>query len=94
MGGLITDISIHAPRVGSDGQAAPIHTADSYFNPRSPRRERRFLDFLPGHNVCISIHAPRVGSDGADKKLRVEVAISIHAPRVGSDCFAMIMKPP
>ena len=57
-------ISIHAPRVGSD--LTDIYTAIrrlQYFNPRSPRGERRRCRrFLPDIHG-ISIHAPRVGSD-------------------------------
>ena len=57
-------ISIHAPREGSD-QMVPRTTAssDCDFYPRSPRGER-----LDAYNNCngrcdISIHAPREGSD-------------------------------
>ena len=36
----VTDISIHAPRGGSDtGNGSTIHT-DNHFNPRSPWGER------------------------------------------------------
>ena len=34
-------ISIHAPRVGSDAQAAHQRKAGSHFNPRSPCGERQ-----------------------------------------------------
>ncbi len=57
------DISIHAPRVGSDqhGPLQPGRCQD--FNPRSPCGERLSrLVILAGINI-ISIHAPRVGSD-------------------------------
>ena len=55
------DISIHAPRVGSDqhGPLQPGRCQD--FNPRSPCGERLSrLVILAGINI-ISIHAPRVG---------------------------------
>ena len=55
-------ISIHAPRVGSDGASVWQVCPAAYFNPRSPCGER------PGGwkytaAAVISIHAPRVGSD-------------------------------
>ena len=34
-------ISIHAPRVGSDGDLNRLELEMKYFNPRSPRGERR-----------------------------------------------------
>ena len=56
-------ISIHAPRVGSDqGRAEPLLRL-RYFYPRSPRGERRRHTRGGSNSVCISIHAPRVGSD-------------------------------
>ena len=58
------NISIHAPRVGSDilaNRAKLIGMAD--FNPRSPCGERRRAIPLHAVNLRISIHAPRVGSD-------------------------------
>ena len=57
------DISIHAPRVGSD-VIPPLswpHPAD--FNPRSPCGERPMLLIPCSTSRQISIHAPRVGSD-------------------------------
>ena len=56
-------ISIHAPRVGSDGCWRSASRPRSDFNPRSPCGERLpiFVLFYP--LSIISIHAPRVGSD-------------------------------
>ena len=57
-------ISIHAPRRGSDsGANYAVVTAGTDFNPRSPQGER--LDRASGMIVVftISIHAPRRGSD-------------------------------
>ena len=57
------DISIHAPRVGSDAiTRAPGGTRDD-FNPRSPCGERRQACGPGVSPAAISIHAPRVGSD-------------------------------
>ena len=40
-GGRLSGISIHAPRGGSDGLSDPPRYSGRYFNPRSPRGERR-----------------------------------------------------
>ena len=45
---LQSDISIHAPLTGSDLRGIWSNTGDSYFNPRSPHRER------PLHPFCHS----------------------------------------
>ena len=79
------DISIHAPRVGSDGPGGPCCKDCQNFNPRSPCGERpaiarmlaagsEFQSTLPvwGATLCV----PQKWGVGL---------ISIHAPRVGSD---------
>ena len=60
------DISIHAPRGGSDGQGLCPFPALLDFNPRSPWGERRLETGMCFISGTISIHAPRGGSD--DKK--------------------------
>ena len=78
-------ISIHAPREGSDPERAAFHSHTHDFYPRSPRGERRcpatptsnsngFLSTLPARG------ATRVGDRGD-----LHFGISIHAPREGSD---------
>ena len=65
---LTTDvhqISIHAPRVGSDVRHGRITRRAENFNPRSPCGERREGYFDHAGRADISIHAPRVGSDVA-----------------------------
>ena len=56
-----------------------------YFNPRSPRGERRVLRVLFSAVKRISIHAPREGSDDWRRTEYFWSCISIHAPREGSD---------
>ena len=57
-------ISIHAPREGSDEYLVKRLCSTFYFNPRSPRGERRARrDFAAWGDIQISIHAPREGSD-------------------------------
>ena len=57
------EISIHAPRGGSDIKITTIFLFLRYFNPRSPWGERRIHDDVDHKGRGISIHAPRGGSD-------------------------------
>ncbi len=61
--GCDREISIHAPRTGSDFRKEKNNEHDFDFNPRSPHGER--LRHAKRHNQHghISIHAPRTGSD-------------------------------
>ena len=61
--GAIRNISIHAPLVGSDSGTSLIIRPASYFNPRSPRGERRIDTHDVFGDLLISIHAPLAGSD-------------------------------
>ena len=79
------EISIHAPRGGSDSQATMPKYARFHFNPRSPWGERP-------HNIGDTAHITRFQSTlpvgGATKLGRLKGQpneISIHAPRGGSD---------
>ena len=57
------DISIHAPRAGSDQPDFSGNLRRCNFNPRSPCGERH-IDILDAFEYSwISIHAPRAGSD-------------------------------
>ena len=63
-GGQHHEISIHAPREGSDN--APVRNRTGRhgdFYPRSPRGERRRHQARRAEGGEISIHAPREGSD-------------------------------
>ena len=83
--GYLADISIHAPRGGSDGQKPECGFFQLYFNPRSPWGER-----LPAC-VCNSVFPyfnPR--SPWGERlmiisRVILDIPISIHAPRGGSD---------
>ena len=57
------EISIHAPRMGSDHNIFSPLSVKAYFNPRSPDGERLFQPVLEDDGTDISIHAPRMGSD-------------------------------
>ena len=60
-----TNISIHAPREGSDDGAGGRARHRPHFYPRSPRGERLALVVETAVGGGISIHAPREGSDTA-----------------------------
>ena len=55
-------ISIHAPRVGSDGDES-VFTVLLSISIHAPRVGSDAFQCLTGMNMPISIHAPRVGSD-------------------------------
>ena len=57
------DISIHAPRMGSDTSAPTAPSHGTNFNPRSPDGERLVWGWVVRWGRSISIHAPRMGSD-------------------------------
>ena len=81
------DISIHAPRTGSDLPCRAPSFARWHFNPRSPHGERHIRLPLCVSRRGISIHAPRTGSDATIQRYTEYLGISIHAPRTGSDAF-------
>ena len=60
---LPKNISIHAPREGSDASSACVIFFCVHFNPRSPRGERPSAILHIITSLFISIHAPREGSD-------------------------------
>ena len=68
------DISIHAPRVGSDNHQLPFSWRSPHFNPRSPCGERHAGHTHLVHGDTISIHAPRVGSDAKGRLIEIESA--------------------
>ena len=59
----VSQISIHAPHMGSDRRVAPVMAIVQNFNPRSPHGERPVGDISHVGVLGISIHAPRMGSD-------------------------------
>ena len=80
-----TRISIHAPRVGSDGGYAVEQTAHHRFQSTLPVWGATDEQAAIRRIREISIHAPRVGSDAFHRAEVQWTRISIHAPRVGSD---------
>ena len=78
-------ISIHAPREGSDRLLHNLLHAPPYFNPRSPRGERRSFSLLLIPAKLFQSTLPARGATSAISMVAKKAGISIHAPREGSD---------
>ena len=63
LGALICEISIHAPREGSDAREARISELTVQFLSTLPVRGATHHGVAGHHGGTISIHAPREGSD-------------------------------
>ena len=59
---IVLDISIHAPRAGSDYDKS-IGNFESAISIHAPRAGSDFVKFGTYAVLVISIHAPRAGSD-------------------------------
>ena len=84
------DISIHAPRMGSDVTTLMLVPASVVFQSTLPGWGATATEMTTAYTCVISIHAPRMGSDRRDGRPRTRIVISIHAPRMGSDTSAIL----
>ena len=86
---LLDDISIHAPRVGSNRFLREALLPGWNFNPRSPCGERPIwgLSGLPEMEFQSTL--PVWGATHISFGYRQGGLISIHAPRVGSDLITV-----
>ena len=78
-------ISIHAPRMGSDRPPSQRLTPIPHFNPRSPDGERPTVVY---ETLALQLFQSTLPGWGATTVVligRPFVVISIHAPRMGSD---------
>ena len=55
----LPDVSIHAPREGSDQRPPTQFHVEQSFNPRSPRRERRLYIIAKTKYRCFNPRSPR-----------------------------------
>ena len=78
------DISIHAPRTGSDVRF-PSEVSAPGISIHAPARGATASPWTSPVGAMISIHAPRTGSDRFTFYYMILINISIHAPRTGSD---------
>ncbi len=81
-------ISIHAPRVGSDGSLLPHTQHSPNFNPRSPCGERHYGRVSAYDGEIFQSTLPVWGATADRRHDHPSYAISIHAPRVGSDTIS------
>ena len=82
---MIQNISIHAPREGSDRFSDKSTHIISDFNPRSPRGERRVGSKVLTFITSFQSTLPARGATQYDSRDDLPPTISIHAPREGSD---------
>ena len=81
-----SEISIHAPRTGSDLRNTGGTVRTWWISIHAPRTgSDEFLETICKRQYIISIHAPRTGSDRRPVARCKPRTISIHAPRTGSD---------
>ena len=59
---IVKQISIHAPLTGSDGHEVQMVWRRSYFNPRSPHRERHYTDMLTFSDYPFQSTLPSQGA--------------------------------
>ena len=83
--GRCGQISIHAPRTGSDFISFSSHLREGYFNPRSPHGERRRARLNPRLSSPFQSTLPARGATSLGQIGAQGGEISIHAPRTGSD---------
>jgi len=81
----LLQISIHAPRVGSDVVVYGMVMRFVDFNPRSPRGERHSSSANKVVHGKFQSTLPAWGATVRARAWDVSAPISIHAPRVGSD---------
>ena len=79
------DISIHAPRTGSDNCAPNAAEIRHNFNPRSPHGERPRGTFTSDFFIKFQSTLPARGATRTGISPHCISSISIHAPRTGSD---------
>ena len=84
----LLNISIHAPRGGSDQRFRRIVDFKVDFNPRSPWGERLARKQFSGLRFTFQSTLPVGGATDAAGVLAALRTISIHAPRGGSDLTA------
>ena len=82
------EISIHAPREGSDRRGRTLPTLRPYFNPRSPRRERRVCGVLGGGVLDFNPRSPRRERPRIGKRLATRSNFNPRSPRRERRCTA------
>ena len=79
------EVSIHAPRGGSDSGGEICKQVYVSFNPRSPWGERRRALWIESELEKFQSTLPVGGATYSVKASDITAEVSIHAPRGGSD---------
>ena len=79
-------ISIHAPRVGSDGQQMLSNASTAIFQSTLPVWGATKTAGMSANDYIFQSTLPVWGATDITAVSGLESSISIHAPRVGSDC--------
>ena len=82
---VVSRISIHAPRGGSDALSSDCYFLTNNFNPRSPWGERRAFSSGRVPVTVFQSTLPVGGATAMFVNTFSHILISIHAPRGGSD---------
>ena len=82
---ILSKISIHAPRMGSDMMYKGYIQLAINFNPRSPHGERRSRSQMTIQRLVFQSTLPAWGATLKVQRKASVKNISIHAPRMGSD---------
>jgi len=81
----VLKVSIHAPRVGGDGNTLMTAFDTLRFNPRPPRGGRHLIAWPHHQRSQFQSTPPAWGATPDSVKARIIAVVSIHAPRVGGD---------
>ena len=87
-----SQISTHAPRVGSDSRICKSRVVQQHFNSRSPCGERQMLNTLISSLALFQLTLPVWGATSGVQIAGRLRTISTHAPRVGSDQLGIIRR--
>ena len=97
MQGFIDDISIHAPRTGSDAYRSKTISVQPQFQSTLPARGATAAHCRVSWWTLFQSTLPARGATCAGNVVRPQSRISIHAPRTGSDhiedAFTLVAPP-
>ena len=85
------EISIHAPRTGSDAHTVRFSQVSYHFNPRSPHGERHNQIRVFASHGHFNPRSPHGERRVLSQILVRQLRISIHAPRTGSDVDVQLL---
>ena len=78
------DVSIHAPRAGSDTRSRRFASGSKSFNPRSPRGERPFVSYNTVHHFLFQSTLPARGATSTSDSLSISREFQSTLPARGA----------